>query len=606
MDETGSIFSKKWRKFLKNSARNLNLVYHLVTNLESETSISAIQGWDSLPVIMGCCGMRGLIIWSAIIAGLGYYLYSPIPDGIQEKGKLRIVLAMMRIFNDIGNFVDYIGWMDNITFLRKLFNASAKKILPPNDSTMTMTEQYFDGVRVLVYDPAGRPKNSAAMVYYHGGGWVLMSPEAFDPVTREISRRLNILVVSVDYRLAPEHKFPIPFEDCEKATVYFLKNAAEKFSVDPTRVAVAGDSAGATGAAGIALKLNADNNIPKIRYQVLLFGGYQSMDLMLPSMVEFGKYSLSSAHDAAKYWLLSWGGDLKYIPDVLINNHTSVKIKKDYGRYVNYKDLPPQLIPPGYEPPKTNFGSESISQYMEKHVLDPYENPLMANNLGHMPETYIVCGDSAGGHMSAIMALKHPTKIKAQVLIYPATQGINFNTPSVLQNDKYALPLVTQKILAFYWSSHLTGNPEKYSEIFLTNQHVTDEILDAVRKYVDFKKIPERFLKMAEYKVPKLPKGQKLVAEKFSGIYLNKYVSPLLSDSLKGLPPSLVVTLTYDTIRDDGILYAQRLKQEGNDVQWVNIDDGFHGYISLLNPPIVFDSAWNLVDIICSFLKKKL
>ncbi|OLO37847.1 lipase [Alkalihalophilus pseudofirmus] len=106
-------------------------------------------------------------------------------------------------------------------------------------------------------------------VYYHGGGWVLGDLEVVDPLLRSLTNSTECLVVSVDYRLAPENKYPIPAEDCYAATKWVAENIA-KYNGDPSRIAVGGDSAGGNLAAVVPLMAK-DRGGPSIAYQVLLY-----------------------------------------------------------------------------------------------------------------------------------------------------------------------------------------------------------------------------------------------------------------------------------------------------------------------------------------------
>jgi len=125
-----------------------------------------------------------------------------------------------------------------------------------------------DGVPVRIYRPSpdlDRP----VIVYFHGGGWTIGSVEQFDPITRQIANATDAIVVSVDYRLAPEHPFPAPVDDCWQALNWVAKNAAS-FGGDGTRLAVMGDSAGGNLAAVCALMAR-DAGAPDLAMQVLVY-----------------------------------------------------------------------------------------------------------------------------------------------------------------------------------------------------------------------------------------------------------------------------------------------------------------------------------------------
>jgi acetyl esterase/lipase len=108
----------------------------------------------------------------------------------------------------------------------------------------------LDGVEVRTYDPAGRAAGSAAVLYVHGGGYVIGSAAADDAYCATLARQLGVLVVSVDYRLAPEHPFPAPHDDCLRA-LRWMHSAAEQLGIDPARIGVSGESSGGGLAAGL-------------------------------------------------------------------------------------------------------------------------------------------------------------------------------------------------------------------------------------------------------------------------------------------------------------------------------------------------------------------
>jgi acetyl esterase/lipase len=122
-------------------------------------------------------------------------------------------------------------------------------------------------VRVRRYRPADAAGQLPALVYFHGGGFVVGSLDLYDADCRRIAAEVGAVVVSVDYRLAPEHPFPAPLEDCYAALVWVAEHAAE-LGVDPDRIGVGGESAGGGLAAGVAL-LARDRGGPRLCLQFL-------------------------------------------------------------------------------------------------------------------------------------------------------------------------------------------------------------------------------------------------------------------------------------------------------------------------------------------------
>ena len=154
---------------------------------------------------------------------------------------------------------------------RQLFRETRPASTPQPPAIGTVRDLSADGVPVRVYRPAGVPDGTRlpALVYFHGGGWVIGDLETHDVLCRQITAEAGITVVSVDYRLAPEHKFPASADDAWTATKWVAAHAGE-LGVDPAKLAVGGDSAGGNLAAVVALQAR-DAGGPKISLQVLLY-----------------------------------------------------------------------------------------------------------------------------------------------------------------------------------------------------------------------------------------------------------------------------------------------------------------------------------------------
>ena len=122
-------------------------------------------------------------------------------------------------------------------------------------------------IPVRIYTPSGKP--AGILVYYHGGGWVVGDLASHDYVCRALTNETGCVVVAVDYRLAPENKFPAAAEDCYAATQWAATNAAA-LGADAEHIAVGGDSAGGNLAAVVALMAR-DRGGPRIRHQMLIY-----------------------------------------------------------------------------------------------------------------------------------------------------------------------------------------------------------------------------------------------------------------------------------------------------------------------------------------------
>jgi acetyl esterase len=134
------------------------------------------------------------------------------------------------------------------------------------------------------------------LVYFHGGGWICGSPTTHRKLAQRFAEA-GYLVMNVDYRLAPEHPFPAPFDDCVDA-IHWAAREAPRYGGDPSRLAVGGDSAGGNLSAAAAISLARDASAPTIAATLLIYGVFdfaamgdmaQGVVLPDPSLAEAGE-----------------------------------------------------------------------------------------------------------------------------------------------------------------------------------------------------------------------------------------------------------------------------------------------------------------------------
>lgn len=168
-------------------------------------------------------------------------------------------------------------------------------------------------IPIRIYTPEGEGP-FPLFVYYHGGGWVIGDLETADASCRMLANKLGRVVVSVDYRLAPEYKFPIPVQDSYAALQWVSENAAE-INASASSIAVGGDSAGGNLAAVVSM-IARDRKGPKINAQILIYpvtdlgydtGSYQQFaegyGLDRDLMIWFGDYYIRTEEDAKNIYV---------------------------------------------------------------------------------------------------------------------------------------------------------------------------------------------------------------------------------------------------------------------------------------------------------------
>jgi acetyl esterase len=202
-------------------------------------------------------------------------------------------------------------------------------------------------VKLKAYRALAAGRSRPGLVYIHGGGWCLGSVDSAesDAICAYLAKAADVVVISVEYRLAPEHKFPAGFDDCRTALTWVAANA-DLLGIDPDRLAGGGESAGGTLSAAVALWAR-DEGGPKIALQLL---EAPALDLTLssPSIHEFdaefpavgqmaeelpGKYLDSDSDRANPYVSPLLAGELSSLPRAVILACEVDPLRDDAARY---------------------------------------------------------------------------------------------------------------------------------------------------------------------------------------------------------------------------------------------------------------------------------
>ncbi|KAM9299034.1 arylacetamide deacetylase-like 4 [Gastrophryne carolinensis] len=222
------------------------------------------------------------------------------------------------------------------------------------------------------------------------------------------------------------------------------------------------------------------------------------------------------------------------------------------------------------------------------------------------PSSVIICGDSAGGNLTAcvtqvLVTKKDIPKPLAQVMIYPATQLIDLNLPSYQQNSM--VPILLRDITIYFILTYIGADLSLLQEMQNGN-HIPPEFRKKFSKWLSADRVPDEF-KVRGYK-PYVPQAfNNDVYQKVKHVF-DVPCSPLIAEDsiISQLPKSYILTCEFDVLRDDGILYKKRLEDNRVPVTWYHVKNGFHGVVNYFNAPNVISGKED--DLIVTTLKEAL
>ncbi|XP_051543286.1 neutral cholesterol ester hydrolase 1-like [Myxocyprinus asiaticus] len=345
--------------------------------------------------------MRFILVGAILLSiAAAYYIYLPLPSTISEPWKLMLMDAMIRPIMHLSFLAHNLGLSHPFDFMKYAMSWTQMKGLQ-SSPTVRVTDTSFSGVQARVYEsisPGLEQHLKRGVVYFHGGGWTLCSAkmQPYDMQCRIVAEELDAVVISVEYRLAPEARFPDQYNDALQASKRILTaEVLAQYSIDPERVAVSGDSAGGNLAAAVAQQIALDSSAPiKYKVQALIYPALQALDFNTPSNQQNGNIPVLYRPHMAIYWLEYLGGDQRLVSSLLANNHTALnqghKIAAAKAK-INWTQLLPVAFQKNYKPLFPLQGDPKLLEELPG-LLDVRAAPLLAEKeaLKAVPPTYIM------------------------------------------------------------------------------------------------------------------------------------------------------------------------------------------------------------------------
>ncbi|XP_055738044.1 neutral cholesterol ester hydrolase 1-like isoform X4 [Salvelinus fontinalis] len=300
-------------------------------------------------------------------------------------------------------------------------------IEPWSSPTVRVTDSALGGVPARVFQPVGGGATlRRGVLYFHGGGWALGSGRmrSYDLLCRRMAEELDTVVVSVDYRLAPDAVFPDQYHDALAASRAFLSpEVLQRYGVNPARVGVSGDSSGGNLAAAVAQRvhtckrthmqthtlthkqshtitfffwtqISADDSMSvKFSIQALIYPVLQALDLNTPSYQQNHNVPILHRHLMARFWLIYLGADPSLLPHLLSSPSSLLhpSIPPSIRSHLNWTSLLAAKHQKHYRPVGMETGSREVT-WIVPGLVDVRAAPLLAEQgiLGRTPRAYVM------------------------------------------------------------------------------------------------------------------------------------------------------------------------------------------------------------------------
>ncbi len=251
----------------------------------------------------------------------------------------------------------------------------------------------------IYWPPIAAHDNLPVVVFYHGGGWCIGDLDTHDPLARAHAVGAEAIVVSVDYRLAPEHPYPAGLDDCWAALRWVGEHAGE-LGGDPNRIAVAGDSAGGNISAVMA-QLARDNDGPPLVFQLLWYPAVLA-DLTTPSFIQNADAPILDRDVVEAF--VTW-----YVPGVDISEPAKLPTHLAPANATDFSGLPPAFIGTAEHDPLRDDGARYAELLNAAGVpVELHNEPTMVHGYASFALVVPAAAEATSRGLAALKKALHP------------------------------------------------------------------------------------------------------------------------------------------------------------------------------------------------------
>ncbi|KAM5248721.1 arylacetamide deacetylase-like 4 [Ctenodactylus gundi] len=328
--------------------------------------------------------LLGLLVWVVF----KHFLTAEVPSTLKHPVKIRFLHCSVLYAIALGNILEKLRICSMNLFVCFAHDVLATK---HKDPQVMVTNLRFGTIPVRLFQPkTASCSPRKGIVFYHGGGGMFGSLDSYHNLCTCLARETDSVVLSVGYRKLPDYCYPVMYQDCLNATLYFLKILRE-YGVDSSRVVACGESLGAGIAAKITQVLIDRRDLPQIRAQVMICPALQIINLQLPSFQQ-NKNTPFLTLDVFMTCLCKCGAIHPSWQDALMTgSFVSPDFWKKYKKWLSSDNIPSKFKKHYQEPQFPGPFNETA--YLEtKQLLDVEHIPLLAADevIAQLPEALLV------------------------------------------------------------------------------------------------------------------------------------------------------------------------------------------------------------------------